>query len=727
MEKWLAGGSVKHRWYKEQLPFLFLLPFALLGVAGATLLEVNLSIFWAIRLLYFAAALACIGSLFQTKMLPLAMAIWLFGFTWLHIWEQHPKILTSHFSRHTIPYLIGWICEEPKIGDKTIRFRLHVIGGVNSKTAFSEMEELEGYVQLSIEKDDGYVYEYGEVLMIPSDNIKQVSSPKNPEEFNYAAYLEKQYCWHQAYFDPSSVMVIGAKMGNTIVAKAQKIRYDFVQKFERWVSSPEAFSIASTLILGYRADLSAELMETFFSTGTIHVLSVSGMHVVLVFWMMAKLLFWMEKGKQFRWVRLVFLCMSIWLYALLTGFSPSVLRAALMLTIVLVGEAWQKQPRSFNSISASALFLIVLQPNIVYDIGFQLSFLAVFGIVFFSPFLQDYFTRIPMLNIKWIKPITEYSIMSIAAQAGAFPLATYYFHQFPVYFLIANLLIVLPASLIMYFGFALLLLPEWNGLLWILDWVGKGLSWQINMMNAILAFIQNLPFAQFTGITYSLMDCFIIYLVMLAMAFAVDLHAKKLLLFGVLGTLYMVYSIAYASIQKFTQSMLVIHPVRNQLALSVVQQGEAWIYSDLDSLNHPTIRYAVLPHVLAKVNRDKINWIAAGDNWNKGPIYIRNNFMLWGANRILIWDEKTITGIWREKLWSTDDRRFEVELLWLRNNPKSTLRELNQQISMQLLLLDGSNSYRTIERFVKEAEVMEVPYYVLKNNFAYVWVLDDES
>lgn len=727
MEKWLAGGSVKHRWYKEQLPFLFLLPFALLGVAAATFFEVHFSVYRAVQLLFAITSFACIWGLFHVKLLPVAMAMWLFCFTWVRIWEQHPKLLTTHFSRYTVPYLMGWIGEEPKVGDKTIRFRFNVIGGVEATSAFSEIKDLDGYLQLSIEKLEGFGFEYGQVLMIPSDKIQQVSPPLNPGEFDYAGYLKKQYCWHLAYLDASSVLVIGNKMGDKLLAIAQKIRYAFVQKFERWVPHPEALAIASTLILGYRADLSPELMETFSATGTIHVLSVSGMHVVLVFWMMAKLLFWMENGKHFRWLRLVLLCTAIWFYALITGLSPSVLRAALMLTIVLIGEVCQKQPRSFNSISAAALFLLVIQPNLVYDLGFQLSFLAVFGIVFFSPYLQDYCAKIPLLNLKWTKPISDYSMMSLAAQAGAFPLATYYFHQFPVYFLIANLLVVLPASLIMYCGFALLVLPEWVGLNWVLEWVGKGLSWQIMVMNDVLEFIQNLPYAQVNGITISLMDCLMIYFVMIAMAFAVDFRAKKLIMLGVFGTFLIVCSITFSSIKKFSQSMLVIHSIRNQIALSVVHQGEAWIYSDLDSLNHPSIKYAVLPHLLSKVKRERINWLAAGEHWSMDPIHIYHNFLQWGSNRILIWDEKSFASKWRKQRLTSSEKRLAVNVLWLRNNPKSTLRELNQYFSMKMLLLDGSNSNRNIERFIKEAERMSLPYYVLKNNFAYVWVLDEES
>lgn len=173
--------------------------------------------------------------------------------------------------------------------------------------------------------------------------------------------------------------------------------------------------------------------------------------------------------------------------------------------------------------------------------------------------------------------------------------------------------------------------------------------------------------------------------------------------------------------------MLVIHSIRNQIALSVVHQGEAWIYSDLDSLNHPSIKYAVLPHLLSKVKRERINWLAAGEHWSMDPIHIYHNFLQWGSNRILIWDEKSFASKWRKQRLTSSEKRLAVNVLWLRNNPKSTLRELNQYFSMKMLLLDGSNSNRNIERFIKEAERMSLPYYVLKNNFAYVWVLDEES
>src|SRR5690606_21264126 len=207
-------------------------------------------------------------------------------------------------------------------------------------------------------------------------------------------------------------------------------------------------------------------------------LSVSGMHVVIVFWLLAKLLWWMGGSKGLRAMKFIILLLAVWGYALLTGFSPPVLRASIMVGFVMAATIFGRQNRIYNSIAASAFFLLLYEPKFIADIGFQLSYLAVLGIIFLAPLWQSIFVS----NHRLMKPIGSYVWMSMSAQAGAGPLATYYFHQFPIYFLVANLFIALPASGIMYLGFILLILPA--GML--ASWIGTLLEKGILLVNTVL-------------------------------------------------------------------------------------------------------------------------------------------------------------------------------------------------------------------------------------------------
>src|SRR5690606_16219708 len=291
--------------------------------------------------------------------------------------------------------------------------------------------------------------------------------------------------------------------GNALIAYALALREQMVAKFVEYIPDRDAYSVASALILGYRAEMSEQLVQAFSATGTIHVLSVSGMHVVLVFWLLAKLLWWMDRRKVLRIAKFMLLLLAVWGYALLTGFSPPVLRASIMVSFVMAATIFGQQNRIYNSIAASAFFLLLYNPKFIVDIGFQLSYLAVLGIVFLHPVMRTIF---PTGN-RLVKPITDYVGMSIGAQAGAGPLAAYYFHQFPLYFLPANLFIVLPTSVIMYVGFALLMLPA-GGLA---RWAGARLEELIVATNAVLGYIEQWPMASIRGIWATQWESVLVY------------------------------------------------------------------------------------------------------------------------------------------------------------------------------------------------------------------------
>src|SRR5690606_35766736 len=296
---------------------------------------------------------------------------------------------------------------------------------------------------------------------------------------------------------------LGGGQGNPLIAYALHLRRRMVAKFAEYLSDRDARSVASALILGYRAEMSERLVQAFSATGTIHVLSVSGMHVVIVFWLLAKLLWWMGGSKGLRAMKFIILLLAVWGYALLTGFSPPVLRASIMVGFVMAATIFGRQNRIYNSIAASAFFLLLYEPKFIADIGFQLSYLAVLSIVDINPVTHAFLCA----ENELVRPITDYIGMSIGAQAGAGPLAAYYFHQFPLYFLPANLLIVLPTSGIMYVGFALLVLP--GGL--VTRWLGEVLEGLILATNTSLAYVEQWPMASIGGIWPAKWESLLVY------------------------------------------------------------------------------------------------------------------------------------------------------------------------------------------------------------------------
>lgn len=626
----------------------------------------------------------------------------LYALGWIATWQSRPEVDRSHFSHHESDALIGYVADEPLTTGGRTRFPF-VVTHVYSETGFKFAT---GNLMLTIDVGDTLPtpsFPYGDKLIIPA-SYQEVPPPYNPGEMDYRGYLANKNIWHQAYLQADDVHYLRSGAGNALIAYALAQRQRLVAKFSRYVADKDALSVASTLILGYRADLSEALVQAFSNTGTIHILSVSGMHVVIVFWLLSKLLWWMDGSRKLRVAKFVTLLSGIWSYALLTGFSPSVLRASFMISFVLAATNVGRQNRIYNSIAASAFFLLLYNPKFIADIGFQLSYLAVLGIVFLLPLLQ----RIFSVSNRLVKPVCDYAWMSVAAQAGAGPLAAYHFHQFPLYFLPANLLVVLPASGIMYFGFVLLILPDGQ----LASWTGGMLEWLILLTNDLLYAVEQLPMASIGGIWIALWDGLLIYLLMVTASLAWIMRNKRWA-YGTLGCIVLlVFSSFSSTMQLHNRKEIVIFNVRRNLAIGLIGEKEAWIYSDLATVDNRTIGYSVLPMLESRVPAETIHFIPHDSSCHDRTVYIKEGILQFGDTRIMVYDGKT-----------TYDGGLEVDILLLRNNPDMRLKAILETVTCKLLILDGSNYDASIDRLQSEAEAAGVPVYVLKNNFAYRWEL----
>lgn len=713
------------------IPFLRFLLACIMGVGLAVWMEPDPNIHIMLEgccIILVAAGL--IGMIIPADKSPphfisILFMLLLILYCWKKTWDPDPRIDARHFSRHQTDFLLGFVAEEPRMGERHVRCVLRITGGMDSLGSTSPFI-FRGMVQVTIEIDSNqqrtpstarHPLVYGSRVLIPAVH-RSVPPPANPGEMDYAAHLAKNNCWHQIYIRASEVRLLDGWEGSRLRAYAFGLRERMVAKFGRYIPNADARAIASTLILGYRAELSRELMEMYSSTGTIHVLSVSGMHVVIVFWLLAKLLFWMNLHPWLIRLRFPILLVAIWGYALLTGFSPSVMRAAMMLSFVLWAKATDRVQRTYNNIGASAFILILYNPKLMMNIGFQLSYLAVLGIVSLYPLLKPAFRP----RLRWLQPIGDYSAMSVGAQVGAFPLAMYYFQQFPVYFLLANLVIVLPASAIMYLGFALLLLPETAAMEAPLIWSGQLLSGLIVSVNTILSRIQGLPAASLSGLETALWQCGLIYLIIISLAWGFITRSGRHFIAALSLLAILTGAGMLRSWRKWEQRRIVIHQMRSSMAISIAGRGEAVLYTDLPSLEFGALPFSVMPYLKTVATGEAIGFVQVGDAFQNGRIYIDGGLIQVGERRLFVYEGRAPppgTGL------------LEVDVLLIRGNPRTSLVEIMKRFPCRKIVLDGSNYPRTIARLEEEIAGLDpefgVESYVLKDNFAYVWVLDDED
>lgn len=343
------------------------------------------------------------------------------------------------------------------------------------------------------------VFKVGQQLTV-YQTVSAVPVVRNPRQFDYGLYLKRQGIYRQLYLKEGQYRLEGIsfRLSGVVVSWREFLMASFeVHRF-----SPEAAGLVNSLLFGQRQDLTTDLKNDFKEVGVIHVLVISGLHIGIIYVVLLQLL----KRVGLSTKRIYFVAVLVlWLFALITGFAPPVVRAVVMFSIMAITQGYRGATSIFNSLAVTLFVMLCFNPDYIYDAGFQLSFVAVWSIASFYPLWSSY-TRSKYAFIRYFK---ELIAVSLAVQIGILPVTLYYFHFFPVFFLIANVLVVpivtvLIVSLLMLlvFNFVWTELSLFFGqfvvlLLEMLVFVVRGLS-QFSNYN-----ITQIPFNAFLAIVFS--------------------------------------------------------------------------------------------------------------------------------------------------------------------------------------------------------------------------------
>lgn len=693
--------------YKGEIPFVRLLIPLIIGIIAGVIVRNPLILKWGLILSFSLLGILLLLIIYY-KRLSLYKKRWFMGvlvhlyvflagyFLTVNIGQRYDS---QYFTNTSSEALIVKVSNEPKLSGNILRFESQVTHNLINNS----VKPVTGKLLIALKTDSlsPLQLNYGDVLLIPS-HYNEIEPPYNPGEFDFKAWLEAHQIYQQSFINHQQLVILKHQDGDAIISFALALRKQLVNKFYTYLPDKEAAALASTLILGYRADLSKEVISAYSKTGTMHVLSVSGMHVGIVFLVLNLLLKPLNKNSSLRLVRAVLIISVIWFYSLITGFSPSVCRSAMMLTFIVLGKALNKSQNTYNLLAISAFFLLLYNPFYLLDVGFQLSYLAVIGLVYFHPKIyQTIYIRNKMLDSIW-----SYTALSIAAQLATFPISIYYFHQFPLYFLFSNLFIVLPVAVIMYAGILFLFVP-WMLILKPLGWLLNAL---INFTNNILYYIEHLPWSNLAGIWIDTSQYLLIYLMMGCVIWAIA-SKKKLAFMAILTAVFLfAASIASQSITNYNRHELIFFSLRKNFAIANIQKGRNVVISDL-KFSDKTMLFSVKPAL------DKFGTANDSNYKLKNQLYttadsVHSNFMQFANFKIIRWDKKL------DHL--SFAKRLKVNAILLSGNPKITLDNLKQYADFSLLLIDGTNSDYHINLWQQEAEKLNLNYHILKKNKAFI-------
>lgn len=335
--------------------------------------------------------------------------------------------------------------------------------------------------------------------------LATIEKPTIPGQFDAQKFYERKGIRYQVFCQPFDVHLQPGEADFSLPVFARSVRDRLMQQIYDHTRTPGDAALLSALLLGSKRQIDPELKAAFSASGVSHILAVSGMHVGLVFTFLAFCLSWIKKWSRGKTVYAGLIVVFLWLYALVTGLSPSVLRAVTVFSVLQLGELSDRKGLGINALCFASVFLFAFDPDLLYDVGFQLSFAAVFGILSLQkPILSFWHTRQRVLHYIW-----ENISLTLAATLATAPLILLYFHQFPVYFLLANILAVPLATCLIYSGITLLVLSFCSSsLAGLLAWLVYRLSW---FFQGFVLAISRLPYSVLEDIHLPLFGLILFY------------------------------------------------------------------------------------------------------------------------------------------------------------------------------------------------------------------------
>lgn len=596
----------------------------------------------------------------------------------------------------------GIIADPAVIRDKTVSVLIQLQKVTKNDTSIS----LDGKVLASIMKDSSSeALQYGDKIVF-NGVVTLYDEPKNPYQFNYKSYQALHHIYHRVYLREGDWRVTAAYQGNPILAKIYSLRTYFLSLIKETVHGTNELAVATAIMLGYRDYVTDEMMQAYSGSGVLHVLSVSGLHVAVLYYVLSVMLGWMDRRRRLEIIKGIVVIVIMLFYAGLTGLSPPVLRSAWMFTLITVARLLDRDVSMYNVLGVSCLLLLIWDPYYIADVGFQLSYIAVVGIVYLYPMLHR-LLALPSFSFRrpfgFISDALNYLFefvwglicVSIAAQLATFPISLYYFHSFPNFFLLSNLLVIPLSNFVLISGMALFAVGWCHPLLHYAGWVFDHL---LIVLNRVVFWVDGLPFALSKGTVVSLSEMILLYILIMLACWFIAGRRAKVLLATLACLLILCTAFSLGSIKNDRTKKLVVYHISGKKAIAFILQRH--VYYDFDtalSNNDILMRYNVRDH-----------WWQCGVVDEKTVDSAKLGYVL-SFGRMYAVNGKHILQI--DKQMPDDIGRLKADIIILSSNNRNTIEDIKRKVDFKELVFDTSNTPAHIKHWIEDCEAQKVKYY----------------
>ncbi|MFN8310067.1 MAG: ComEC/Rec2 family competence protein [Chitinophagales bacterium] len=618
----------------------------------------------------------------------------------------------NHFSKHLAgPAVCEMvITDEPVLKESQVIFPVEV-----TCTALdTNWVETQGKALVRVERDSiSEKLQYGDAL-VAKTVFKPFDPPANPGEFSYQQFQRRHGIYQRALLKAGMWQLLEPNHSNGFMTIVHRLRKTFLHILKTHVTTPNELGVTTAMLLGYREFMNAELMQAYSGSGALHVLSVSGLHVGIVFLTLQTFLSWLDKRRNGRIIKAVLIISLMWCYACLTGLCPSVLRAVMMFTMAVIAKARNRHTNSYNVLAASCLALLLYDPMLLFDVGFLLSYIAVFGIMYLHPLIyKKLMFRNYILDKGW-----SLIAVSVAAQIATAPLSIFYFHQFPTYFLLSNLLVIPASDAVLMLGMLLFAL-HWLPYLGM--WCGRVFYQIVFWMDRLIFQLNTLPFALLENLFLTSAECVLLYLLIIAMVRYFQQPRKPLLWLGLVLLLVCSCSFSYRKLKTQKQELFCVYSIPGHSAPAYIRGDTAWVWFDSLLQQQPAIkRFHVLPHwqqIGVTTVLDGRTHLPAGGYGRTlpfGTIYCLNGKKIWMA------EGRLPEGMDSLRLLA------DVDVVVISGNTKPDLGSMGKWFLIKEIVLDASVPLHLAAQWEQQAEFFHI---ALKNarSFAVVEDLNNDE
>ncbi len=684
----------------KRMPFVRLL----IALTAGILLQWYVSVSLLIWFISFAAVSGCFGLFFVLPSYQQFRLQWLRGVLVLLLlticggilcFVQNPHHQTHHYTNvyQDGDVAVATISEPLVIKNKTYKATATVTAVYHKQKCLP----VTGSIIVYFEKQNiNPLLGFGSQIVF-TRSLQTINPTGNPAAFDYARFLLFQGITAQVYLKSNEYKIVQQQQAYSLQSFLNGTRSYVIKTIQIFIPNKKESGVAEALLIGYRNDLDKQLVQSYSNTGVVHIIAISGLHLGMIYGFVLLLFSSFKNKKWYRFVVPVVALVVLWLFTLLAGAVPSILRSAVTFSFIAFGMFINRKTNIYNTLAASAFCLLVFNPFLLWDVGFQLSYAAVISILLFTkPISNCVYFQNKALNKLW-----QLSCVNIAAQIFTLPLVLYYFHQFPLLFLFNNLLVIPLSEIILFIVVLLVAIGKFSLLAILVGKISGVLLW---LMNTIIERTEKIPFSLLSNIKVDVVQALLLYIIIVLLAVWLLYKLPRFFMYAL--SLFFVFVI-YISVDVWKavhQHKLIVYNINQHTAVDIVSgKTKLCFYDNLLQNDTDANNFYLKPARIA---------LRVKNDFNQSLSFDKNWAIQSSQKTILILSQPLSTLHFRSKT--------KADIIIITNSAKPLMSDLQKAFDCSLIVADNSIPVRTAKKWKQDCDSFRVRFHSIPHNGALV-------